>query len=55
MRRTFCFLFVILTAALASAQTRATKTLDIYVVDVEGRQRDAVRGPVRRVAADRHR
>ena len=36
MRRTFCFLFVILTAALASAQTRATKTLDIYVVDVEG-------------------
>jgi competence protein ComEC len=36
MRRITCFLVVILSAALASAQNRATKSLDIYVVDVEG-------------------
>jgi competence protein ComEC len=35
MRRTFCFLVVVLTAAVALAQNRG-KALDIYVVDVEG-------------------
>lgn len=34
MRRTLCLLVVILTASFASAQNR--KTLDIYLVDVEG-------------------
>ena len=35
MRRTFCFLVVVLTAAVALAQNRG-KALDIYLIDVEG-------------------
>ena len=35
MRRTFCFLVVVLIATVALAQNRG-KALDIYVVDVEG-------------------
>jgi competence protein ComEC len=35
MRRTFCFLVVVLTAAMALAQNRG-KALDIYLIDVEG-------------------
>ncbi len=35
MRRTICFLVVVLTAALAFAQNRG-KALDIYLIDVEG-------------------
>jgi len=36
MRKTICLLALVLFAAFASAQTRTSKTLDIYVVDVEG-------------------
>jgi competence protein ComEC len=36
MRRTVCFCVAISIAALASAQNRATKALDIYLIDVEG-------------------
>ncbi len=36
MRRFFCLATIVASAALVSAQARATKTLDIYVVDVEG-------------------
>jgi competence protein ComEC len=35
MRRTFCFLVVVLTAAVVLAQNRG-KALDIYLIDVEG-------------------
>jgi competence protein ComEC len=36
VRRVFCVAAIVLSAILVSAQTRNTKTLDIYVVDVEG-------------------
>lgn len=36
MRKTICLLVLVSFAAFASAQTRTSKTLDIYVVDVEG-------------------
>ena len=36
MRRWFCLLTIVASAVLVSAQARPTKTLDIYVVDVEG-------------------
>ena len=36
MRRFFCLVTIVGAAALLSAQGRTTKTLDIYVVDVEG-------------------
>ena len=35
MRRFICVVAIVVTGALASAQ-RAARTLDIYVVDVEG-------------------
>jgi competence protein ComEC len=36
MRRVFCLVTMVVSAVLVSAQTRNTRTLDIYVVDVEG-------------------
>ena len=36
MRKIICLLVLVSCAAFASAQTRTSKTLDIYVVDVEG-------------------
>lgn len=36
MRRVLCLLSIIVSGMLVSAQTRSSKTLDIYVVDVEG-------------------
>jgi competence protein ComEC len=36
VRRFFCLAAIVLSAVLVSAQARNTKTLDIYVVDVEG-------------------
>ena len=36
VRRFFCLLTMVASAVLVSAQARPTKTLDIYVVDVEG-------------------
>ena len=55
--RTRIWLALTIAVALATISTRAQtrKTLDIYVVDVEGRQRDAVRRAVRPVGAHRHR
>ncbi len=36
MRKTICLLVLVSFAAFASAQTRTSKALDIYVIDVEG-------------------
>ena len=36
MRRFLCLVTIVVSAALVAAQTRSGKTLDIYVVDVEG-------------------
>ena len=36
MRRSLCLATLVVSAVFVSAQSRATKTLDIYVVDVEG-------------------
>jgi competence protein ComEC len=36
MRRVFCLVTIVVSAVLVSAQSRNTRTLDIYVVDVEG-------------------
>jgi len=36
MRRFFCLIAIVASAVLAPAQTRTARTLDVYVVDVEG-------------------
>ncbi|MET0215413.1 MAG: MBL fold metallo-hydrolase, partial [Vicinamibacterales bacterium] len=36
MHRIVCLVTMVVSAVLVSAQTRNTKTLDIYVIDVEG-------------------
>ena len=36
MRRFSCLVTIVVSVVLVSAQARLTKTLDIYVVDVEG-------------------